>query len=93
MVASTGSMKLRKKLLLGGMILGMYILHQDSWNWGQFEPLWLGFVPVGLTYHVVYSVLAAVMMAVLVRFAWAKHLEGVGPAAGPESESGREPRQ
>jgi len=34
-----------------------------------------GFLPVGLAYHAGYSILAAIMMAVLVKVAWPEHLE------------------
>jgi hypothetical protein len=34
-----------------------------------------GFLPPGLSYHAAYSIATAVMMAVLVKFAWPKHLE------------------
>ena len=72
-------MTLRKKFLLTAMVLLVYVLHQDLWNWRKYEPLLFGFLPVGLTYHVGYSILASVMMALLVRFAWPKHLEAVTP--------------
>jgi hypothetical protein len=64
-----------KILLLTLMVLVVYWLHQDYWNWTKAEPLVFGFLPVGLAYHVGYSILAAIMMAVLVKFAWPKHLE------------------
>jgi HrpA-like RNA helicase len=38
-------------------------------------PLLFGLLPPGLTYHLGYSVLAAITMALLVRFAWPSHLE------------------
>jgi hypothetical protein len=72
-------MKTAKIVLLTLLILGVYVLHQDSWNWKTAEPLVFGFLPVGLAYHAGYSVLAAIMMAVLVKFAWPKHLESVEP--------------
>ena len=59
-----------KKLLLVGLVLAVYVLHQDFWNWRQADPLVFGFLPRGLAYHAAYSVLAAIMMALLVRFAW-----------------------
>jgi hypothetical protein len=68
-----------KKLLLVLMVLAVYVLHQDFWNWKRAEPLIFGFLPIGLAYHAAYSVLAAVMMAVLVKFAWPKHLESAAP--------------
>ena len=72
-----------KKLLLILLVATVYVLHQDFWNWQRIEPLVFGFLPVGLAYHVAYSILAACMMAVLVRFAWPKHLEKVEPHADP----------
>jgi hypothetical protein len=70
-------MKSPKTLLLTLMVVVVYLLHQDSWNWKKAEPLVFGFLPIGLAYQVGYSILAAVMMAVLVKFAWPAHLEGV----------------
>jgi hypothetical protein len=64
-----------KKWLLAGLVVAVYLLHQDCWNWKKVEPLVLGFLPVGLAYHAGYSVLAAGMMWVLVRVAWPKELD------------------
>jgi hypothetical protein len=68
-------MKLRTKLSLILFVLAVYVVHQDFWNWHKHEPLVLGFLPIGLAYHAGFSCLAAIMMAVLVKFAWPKHLE------------------
>lgn len=75
-----------KFVLLGLLVAGVYALHQDWWNWEKVEPLVLGFLPVGLAYHVGYSVLAALLMAALVRWAWPKDLERL------ESDHHDEPR-
>ena len=63
-----------KKLLLFLLIACVYVLHQDFWNWKNTD-LIFGFLPVGLAYHAGYSILAAIMMAILVKFAWPEHLE------------------
>jgi hypothetical protein len=77
-----------KKLVLVAMVLVVYVLHQDFWNWKNSDTV-LGFLPVGLAYHAGYSILAAIMMAVLVKFAWPKHLEDVEPHdSGPDSGQG-----
>jgi len=68
-------MKTARTFLLTLMVCAVYVLHQDFWNWKKTEPLVLGFLPPGLAYHAGYSILAAIMMAVLVKFAWPKHLE------------------
>jgi len=70
-----------KKLLLLLLILAVYAAHQDLWNWSKADPLVFGFLPIGLAYQAAYSILAAAMMAVLVAFAWPKHLEEQDPPA------------
>jgi hypothetical protein len=47
-----------------------YVLHQDWWFWRSATPLVFGFLPVGLFYHVLYTVAAAGLMWLLVRAAW-----------------------
>jgi len=68
-----------KTLLLTALLAVIYVLHQDFWNWKQAYPLVLGFLPIGLAYQAGYSILAAAMMAVLVRTVWPKHLENIEP--------------
>jgi len=78
-------MKSPKTFLLTLMVILVYLLHQDFWNWKKAEPLVFGFLPVGLAYQAGYSILAAIMMAVLVKFAWPTHLEEVQPGPGENS--------
>jgi hypothetical protein len=74
--------------LLTLLVLAVFALHQDLWNWTRVEPLIFGFLPVGLAYHAGYSILAAILMAVLVRFAWPHELEQAGepPADRPDAK-------
>ena len=74
-------MKATKVFFLAALIIGVYLLHQDFWNWKTAEPIVFGFLPIGLAYHAAYSIVAAILMAVLVKFAWPKHLENVEPTA------------
>ena len=53
----------------------MGVLHQDVWFWDDGR-LVLGVLPVGLAYHVAYTVLAAIVLAWLVRHDWPRDLEG-----------------
>ena len=85
-------MKRAKVLLLTLLVVAVYLLHQDFWNWKQADPLVFGFLPIGLAYHAGYSILAAIMMAVLVRFAWPKHLEDVQPEANVRKKSEEDAR-
>ena len=66
-----------KNLSLTALVVVVYVLHQDFWNWKKAEPLIFGFLPIGLAYQAGYSILAAALMAVLVKSAWPAHLEDV----------------
>lgn len=77
-------MKASKVLVLTILIFAVYFLHQDFWNWKKAEPLMFGFLPIGLAYHAGFSILASILMAILVKVAWPKHLENV-----ESSEPGR----
>ena len=57
------------------VVAALYLLHQDFWLWRTARPLVFGFLPIGLFYHVCYSVAAAAVMALLVRYAWPAELE------------------
>ncbi len=70
-----------KHLLLTALVAAIYVLHQDFWNWKKADPFLFGFLPIGLAYQAGYSVLAAALMAVLVKTLWPAHLEDVQPEA------------
>jgi len=56
------------------LVLIVIVLHQDTWLWTN-KTLVFGFLPAGLAYHAGYSILAALTMALLVRYLWPAHLE------------------
>lgn len=62
------------KYALTVLVIAVVLLHQDLWFWKD-KTLVFGFLPIGLAYHIGYSMLAAATLAVLVRFAWPSHLE------------------
>ncbi|MBI5384702.1 MAG: hypothetical protein HZA90_08425 [Verrucomicrobia bacterium] len=66
-----------KPWLLTALVLAVFLLHQDFWNWSKADPLVLGFLPVGLAYHAAYCALAALMMLVLVKLAWPADLDRI----------------
>jgi hypothetical protein len=72
---------LRHPLGLLALVVVMLALHNDFW-WWKSRALVLGVLPVGLAWHIGYSVLASVAMWLLVRFAWPSDLD---------EEPGREP--
>jgi hypothetical protein len=64
-----------RRLLLVALVIAVYLLHQDFWFWRTAKPLVFGFLPIGLFYHACYSVAAAAVMWLLVKYAWPSHLE------------------
>ena len=64
-----------KRILLVIAVVALYALHQDIWFWRTAQPMVFGFVPIGLFYQGCYSVAAALLMWVLVKYAWPVHLE------------------
>jgi hypothetical protein len=73
------------KWLLVIAVVAVAALHQDTWFWKD-RSLVLGFLPVGLAYHALYSILASLTMALLVKVAWPVHLEETAPGAAPPEE-------
>lgn len=63
-----------KRILLVVAVLVLYLLHQDFWFW-RSSYLVFGFIPIGLFYHACFSAAAALLMWLLVTFAWPSHLE------------------
>ena len=51
----------------------LYALHNDLWFWDNAQMV-LG-LPIGLTYHIFYCVLASGMMFLLITYAWPRELE------------------
>ena len=75
-----------KRILLVVAVVALYVLHQDIWFW-RSSHLVFGFIPIGLFYHALFSAAAALLMWLLVTFAWPSHLEREVEEA--EREEGR----
>jgi len=75
-----------KRILLVVAVVALYVLHQDIWFW-RSSYLVFGFIPIGLFYHALFSGAAALLMWLLVTFAWPSHLEREVEEA--EREEGR----
>ena len=63
------------RILLTAAVLALYALHQDVWFWREARPLVFGFMPIGLFYHVAYTLAVTVVLWLLVRHAWPDHLD------------------
>lgn len=58
------------RLVVYGLIVLLALLHQDFWWWGSIDPLLFGFIPVGLWYHALVSLLAAALWFAAIKFCW-----------------------
>ena len=73
-----------KTTLLTLVVLLVIVLRHDYWWWDKTEPLLFGFLPVGLWWQAIVTLMAAGMMWMLVRFAWPADLEEEGKETADE---------
>jgi len=59
------------RLVIIGLVVVLLIAHQDYWNWNDSR-LVMGFLPVGLFYHLGISLAASAVWILAVTWAWPK---------------------
>lgn len=64
----------RNRRLIWALAGALFVLHHDFWFWRD-TTLLFGFMPVGLAYHLLYSVAAAGLWLAMMKFAWPEHIE------------------
>lgn len=64
-----------KRIFLSILVVVLYVLHQDLWFWRAARPLLFGFLPVGIWYHLFFTLAVSLVMWLLIRQAWPGHLE------------------
>jgi len=64
----------RNRKLVWLMVGLLFVLHQDFWLWGNTS-LVFGFLPIGLAYHLAYSLAAGCTWFAMIKFAWPSHIE------------------
>jgi hypothetical protein len=57
------------KKIVFGLAIVLAALHQDFWFWSD-KTLVFGFMPIGLAYHACFSIAAAAVWALAIKFAW-----------------------
>ena len=62
------------KKLVAFLFLLMLVLHQDFWWWGN-NTLVFGFMPIGLAFHALFSILCAVLGWFAIMTIWPKELD------------------
>jgi hypothetical protein len=61
------------------LVVVLYALHQDLWFWHRATPLVFGVLPIGLFYHVAYTLVTAVVLWLVATYCWPTHLERERP--------------
>jgi hypothetical protein len=67
------SSKTARRLVWTGFAM-LFLLHQDFWWWDDRTLVW-GYLPIGMFYHILFSIAAAVLWICAIRWAWPEHLE------------------
>jgi hypothetical protein len=62
------------KALVWGLFLVLFVAHQDFWLWDDGF-LVLGFMPIGLAYHALFSIACSCLWALAVCKAWPEEIE------------------
>ena len=52
----------------------LFLLHHDFWWWGD-RSIVLGFLPIGLAWHVGFSIAASLLWVAAIKYAWPTEIE------------------
>lgn len=74
-----------KKKAVYFAIIVLAILHQDFWFWDD-ATLVFGFMPIGLAYHALYSIVAGLIWFLALTYAWPHEVEEFGK--GSDADEG-----
>jgi hypothetical protein len=73
------------------LVVVLYVLHQDFWFWDSAEPIVAGVLPIGLFYHVIYTLATALVLWLLVSRHWPQELEDEATRETGSPRAGRRP--
>lgn len=63
-----------KSPLVWFLFVALFALHHDVWFWGD-SSLIFGFMPVGLAWHVGFSIAAGLLWLLAIKIAWPSDIE------------------
>lgn len=78
--------------LVYALIILLALLHQDFWWWDDSTTLVFGFLPIGLAYHALVSLLAGLLWAMAVIYCWPEDVDELDEAVpdAPSSDGGEQ---
>ena len=77
------------KAVVYGLLALLCVLHTDVWYWA--DPRMLLGVPIGFTYHVLWTIVVTLAFWLAVRYAWPTELEAAAEHA-PDAPADRPDR-
>jgi hypothetical protein len=63
------------RYIIYGAAIVLAVLHQDFWYWDDPTLVWGGVMPIGLAYHLIFSIVSGVLWSLAVVFAWPHGVE------------------
>ncbi len=78
-----------KRNLIYVALIVLGLIHQDFWFWDN-PTLIFGFLPIGLAYHAFYSLLAAFVWFLALKYAWPADIEAFAEGDSDHSETAAE---
>ena len=76
-----------KRKVVWGLVVVLGVAHYDFWYWDD-ATLVFGFMPIGLFYQALISVLAGVCWFLVIKHAWPAHVEEWASADEEDEGSG-----
>ena len=73
------------KLLTVSLVVLLAVLHQDFWWWDDPTPV-LGFLPIGLAWHIFISAAAGIAWWLMTKYCWPEHLQDFDATDGRAEE-------
>ena len=73
------------KTLVWGLFILLFFAHQDFWLWDDGS-LVLGFMPIGLAYHALFSIGCAALGWLAIKTAWPHDLEAFAEESSSNAE-------
>ena len=73
------------KTLVWGLFLLLFFAHQDFWWWDD-ATLVLGFLPIGLAFHALFSIGCAVLGWLAIKMTWPHDLEAFAEEGSADAE-------
>jgi hypothetical protein len=68
------------KNVLYAVLVIVYFLHNDLWLWNN--PTLIFGIPIGLFYHIIFCLVASLIMILLIKYAWPNFVEDMDEETG-----------